>query len=332
MILITGGSGSGKSAYGEKRILEAGEMTRYYIATMEVFGEEGRKKVERHKKLRQGKGFITIESPKDVGREKVLEMLRPDGQKKAVLLECISNLTANEMFGSSFEEGSEPGRRTEALAEIIQLLENDDAIEKMIAYYQKQEVEKQNEIVALSSAVVNHGQIHESHRSRIEKDFFRIRFVGVDKKYYNTDGFEIDLFSYVGTMIKVSALKNVGTTLRDLFIYGDDNEHSLRLGKIGKLVCVPASVFVHDTPGVETRKIGWHNYYNRRNQLYILKEYFPLRYFINRFFKRYILDISILSKNTSEEKKLFKTAQMDALKNKLGKHPVYKPGFVIKEK
>ena len=209
---------------------------------------------------------------------------------------------------------------------------NDDAIEKMIAYYQKQEVEKQNEIVALSSAVVNHGQIHESHRSRIEKDFFRIRFVGVDKKYYNTDGFEIDLFSYVGTMIKVSALKNVGTTLRDLFIYGDDNEHSLRLGRIGKLVCVPASVFVHDTPGVETRKIGWHNYYNRRNQLYILKEYFPLRYFINRFFKRYILDISILSKNTSEEKKLFKTAQMDALKNKLGKHPVYKPGFVIKEK
>ena len=209
---------------------------------------------------------------------------------------------------------------------------NDDAIEKMIAYYQKQEVEKQNEIVALSSAVVNHGQIHESHRSRIEKDFFRIRFVGVDKKYYNTDGFEIDLFSYVGTMIKVSALKNVGTTLRDLFIYGDDNEHSLRLGKTGKLVCVPASVFVHDTPGVETRKIGWHNYYNRRNQLYILKEYFPLRYFINRFLKRYILDISILSKNTSEEKKLFKTAQMDALKNKLGKHSVYKPGFVIKEK
>ena len=119
MILITGGSGSGKSAYGEKRILEAGEMTRYYIATMEVFGEECRKKVERHKKLRQGKGFITIESPKDVGREKVLEMLRPDGQKKAVLLECISNLTANEMFGSSFGEGSEPGRRTEALAEKI---------------------------------------------------------------------------------------------------------------------------------------------------------------------------------------------------------------------
>ena len=114
MILITGGSGSGKSAYGEKRILEAGEMTRYYIATMEVLGEEGRKKVERHKKLRQGKGFITIESPKDVGRVE-----KTGNNKLAVLLECVSNLTANEMFGSSFGTELEPDRRTEALAEKI---------------------------------------------------------------------------------------------------------------------------------------------------------------------------------------------------------------------
>ena len=60
--------------------------------------------MERHKKLRQGKGFITIESPKDVGREKVLEMFRPDGQKKAVLLECISNLTANECLAVPLEK------------------------------------------------------------------------------------------------------------------------------------------------------------------------------------------------------------------------------------
>lgn len=209
---------------------------------------------------------------------------------------------------------------------------NDDAIEKMLTYYQKQDWKRQHEIVALSSKVLNHGQIHESHRSRVEKDFLRVRFVGVSKEFYNEECFEIDLFSYVGTMIKVSALNKVGTTLRELFIYGDDNEHSLRLRKIGKLICVPSSIFVHDTPGVEARKIGWYNYYNRRNQLYILKKHFPLRYFINRFLKRYVLDISILSKNTVEEKKLFKTAQNDALKNRLGKHPVYKPGFIIEER
>ena len=131
MILITGGSGSGKSAYGEKRILEAGDMTRYYIATMEVFGEEGRKKVERHKRLRQGKGFITIESPKEVGRREVLDQISCGNQEdagrikdaqnaqKAVLLECLSNLKANEMFGSSFGAELEPDKRREALADKI---------------------------------------------------------------------------------------------------------------------------------------------------------------------------------------------------------------------
>ena len=117
MILITGGSGSGKSAYGEKRILEAGEMTRYYIATMEVFGEEGRKKVERHREMRKEKGFVTIEQQtrlEDVGRVE-----KTGNNKLAVLLECVSNLTANEMFGSSFGTELEPDRRTEALAEKI---------------------------------------------------------------------------------------------------------------------------------------------------------------------------------------------------------------------
>ena len=48
MLLVTGGSGSGKSEYAEQRILESGFSLRYYVATMEVFGEEGRKRVEKH--------------------------------------------------------------------------------------------------------------------------------------------------------------------------------------------------------------------------------------------------------------------------------------------
>ena len=34
LITVTGGSGSGKSAYAEKRILDLGERERFYIATM----------------------------------------------------------------------------------------------------------------------------------------------------------------------------------------------------------------------------------------------------------------------------------------------------------
>ena len=40
LIYVYGGSGSGKSAYAEQRIVDSGETMRYYIATMEPFGEE----------------------------------------------------------------------------------------------------------------------------------------------------------------------------------------------------------------------------------------------------------------------------------------------------
>lgn len=57
MILVIGGSGSGKSAYAEKVALECQkEKRRFYLATMHVFGERG-KKGERHKRMRAAKAL-----------------------------------------------------------------------------------------------------------------------------------------------------------------------------------------------------------------------------------------------------------------------------------
>ena len=101
--LITGGSGSGKSAYAEKYICHAskekGCKEKYYIATMQVFDDEGQRKIDRHRRLRAGKGFITIEQPRDI--KKAVEKLQSESSLKtgrSALLECMSNLVANEMF------------------------------------------------------------------------------------------------------------------------------------------------------------------------------------------------------------------------------------------
>ena len=51
VILVTGGASSGKSAFGEDlaRSLKTEEKTRLiYLATMEPFGEEGRRRIQRH--------------------------------------------------------------------------------------------------------------------------------------------------------------------------------------------------------------------------------------------------------------------------------------------
>ena len=101
--LVTGGSGSGKSEYGEGLILDIPDGERFYIATMEPSGSEAERRIARHRKLREGKGFFTIERPRDLGG-----LILPGEGRKNVLLECVSNLAANEMFGGGACGPAEP--------------------------------------------------------------------------------------------------------------------------------------------------------------------------------------------------------------------------------
>ena len=140
MILIIGYPGSGKSELAESMVTEmSAPGERIYLATMIPCGADGRDRVARHRKMREGRGFITIEAPFDVsaslgaffasdrtGRltDKVSssEPAEAGGSEKAdpselsaaenektpvsytVLLECLSNLTANEMFERHTDE------------------------------------------------------------------------------------------------------------------------------------------------------------------------------------------------------------------------------------
>ena len=111
MILILGGSGSGKSAYAEDYLLRtAGDKKKYYIATMQIWDEEMQ---ARHHRLRQGKGFTTIEQP--TALEQAASQMEPEA---AVLLECMSNLAANEMFSRE-----QPVDRETVIAKILQGIE-----------------------------------------------------------------------------------------------------------------------------------------------------------------------------------------------------------------
>lgn len=106
-IVVTGGSGSGKSAYAESLIVQSEIKKRYYIATMVCSDEESRQRIQRHRKMRAGKGFETLEIPIGLKNVHVPE-------NSAVLLECMSNLSANEMFA-----GDKPGDAASVTAQIM---------------------------------------------------------------------------------------------------------------------------------------------------------------------------------------------------------------------
>ena len=85
--LITGGSGSGKSAYAESVITGFGEHERIYIATMYPFDEESHERIRRHRKMRGEKNFQTLECYTGLKNLQV-----PPGF--CVLLECMAILVS----------------------------------------------------------------------------------------------------------------------------------------------------------------------------------------------------------------------------------------------
>ncbi|MDD7740560.1 MAG: bifunctional adenosylcobinamide kinase/adenosylcobinamide-phosphate guanylyltransferase [Fusicatenibacter sp.] len=101
--LITGGSGSGKSAFAEEQILKFGDGKRIYIATMHPYDQESFARIDRHRAMRSKKKFETIECYTNLKQIQI----PPNAN---VLLECMSNLTANEIFepsGAGFANAKE---------------------------------------------------------------------------------------------------------------------------------------------------------------------------------------------------------------------------------
>lgn len=114
LALVTGGSGSGKSAFAEALCvsLQSGayhgkditNIPMLYIATMYPFDEEAFRKIARHKELRKTKNFDAVECYTH------LENLNRE-EASTILLECMSNLVANEMY----QEDGAKGQTVEAV-------------------------------------------------------------------------------------------------------------------------------------------------------------------------------------------------------------------------
>lgn len=91
IVLVIGGNGSGKSEFAESICMQLPAKKKCYIATMQAFDDESRARIAKHRKARSGKGFETLEQGTH------LEQVILPGHTTA-LLECMSNLVANEVF------------------------------------------------------------------------------------------------------------------------------------------------------------------------------------------------------------------------------------------
>lgn len=153
IVLVTGGSGCGKSTWAEKLIASLPKEKRVYIATMQVYDEESVRRVARHRAQRADKGFRTIECEKDLASADV-----EDGS--VVLLEDLVNLMANEMF-----DGGDVSRIQPALQGLAQrcrhlVMVTNDVFSDGVSYdastqeYLRQLAEINQQAAALADCVV----------------------------------------------------------------------------------------------------------------------------------------------------------------------------------
>lgn len=114
--MVYGGSASGKSSYAESFAMSLqGDGRLLYIATMYPYkwntteiDPETMQRIERHRAMRADKGFDTVECYRHV--EHIMAK-----RQDVLLLECMSNLLANEMY---LEPENDDGRLAEPMSEV----------------------------------------------------------------------------------------------------------------------------------------------------------------------------------------------------------------------
>lgn len=184
-------------------------------------------------------------------------------------------------------------------------------------------------VVAMTAVVEGNNGIDYRHRRRVRKTFKSIYEDSVSPKEYDNEYFELDVFSYVGTLIRKDVLNKAGLPIKDFFIFYDDSEHSIRIKQYGKIICLTNLIVHHDINVTSSESVvTWKQYYGIRNYLYYLKISYSRKYYYKQIF--YFIWCAIKKRlyyNEKTEKEIIIAAVKDAARGKLGLHNIYKPGW-----
>lgn len=271
--------------------------------------------------------IIVVNNNSNDGTKEYLEKWE---KKKSDFKKIVINLDKNTGGSGGFYTGLKESLNMKA--DFVWVADDDaypekDAFEIANKKYKKH---KLKDVSAICGQVISHDKIDLEHRRYTEKTFLKIKQIPVSLDKYNDESFELDQFSYVGTLLSVDKMKKVGLPNKDYFIYFDDTDHSLRMSKVGKIICFPEIKVNHDTPLNVDTSVSWKSYYGLRNMLYSYKNIYSKRYYRYIYIKTMIkVNINLLIHRNVKVNKLIKTALKDAKKGNLGLHNIYKPGWKL---
>lgn len=169
----------------------------------------------------------------------------------------------------------------------------------------------------------------DDHYSNIQRFYYKKTILGVQDipvpmEWYEKGTFDIDMYSFVGAILKRENLLKAGLPRKDFFIYQDDLEHATRMKKTGRIVCTTTIKITHKDNNPSSNDATWRDYYASRNIVALYKEHFSKWSLFWRIVRRKVF---VLLTFKTAKIKIVNVAIRDGLKGNMGIHPVYKPGW-----
>lgn len=250
-----------------------------------------------------------------------------NGWKKQEHKFSIDIIRSEKNLGGSggFYLGQQKAIKSEA--DWIMIADDDAYPEKDYLYgMQKYIAEHPDENISIvCGKVLVYGAYYNSQRA-----YLASKWDGVLKKIplkdFMGEYFYPDLVSYVGILINKEKLLQAGLVRQEYFIWGDDTEHSYRLGKVGKIIGLSSYQIIHNAE-MSNYGLSWKRYYGERNTIAFRKRHFKKYFFLSAAVALLRAILCPIKGKSFTEVKLRLTAIKDGLLGNMGMNDKYKPGW-----
>lgn len=241
-----------------------------------------------------------------------------------VIINLNENIGGSGGFGTGIDYLVEQGSNWIWVSDDDAYLD-ENAIKNVSNFLEKN---KEENISAICGEVINKDKtIALNHRRILKKGKLLIKEIDSKEEDYKKESFDIDLATYVATIMSAKKIKEVGSTNKEFFLYYDDSDHTIRLRKAGRIICVPSIIANHDVnPSETSSSYTWKTYYLLRNRLFFYKFNFEEKYYK---FEKILIWLRIFKQHKKAATRLIKTVLKDFDNNKLGMSEKYKPGIDI---
>lgn len=205
---------------------------------------------------------------------------------------------------------------------------DDDAYPNKDAFETLENKIKENpELKVICSEVNTKNGIDCQHRRTLVKNIRKYPLeVKSNLDDYKKESFRINVFSFVGSVLKWDVVKKCGLPREDFFIWFDDTEYAFRVNERFDIFCFPQiKVFHDDEQSCSTTTNSWKAYYGERNRL----EAYSL-HFTRKEFKWYLMRYKLGILKAKIINPFYSKCRKDGLKDfknkRFGVSAKYKPG------